>query len=81
LEWKKCNGGGDVPTIFEAPVLQQLFMDAGVEPSQEVVAYCQAGTRASMIYLALRLLGYPRVRLYDGSWAEWSANSDLPIEK
>jgi thiosulfate/3-mercaptopyruvate sulfurtransferase len=81
LEWKQCLGAGDGPTILDVPELQRLFAGAGVEPSQEVVAYCQAGTRASMTYLALRLLGFPRVRLYDGSWAEWSADSGLPVAR
>jgi thiosulfate/3-mercaptopyruvate sulfurtransferase len=72
---------GDALTLSEIPELRHLFNGAGVEPSQEVVAYCQSGTRASLIYFALRLLGYPRVRLYDGSWAEWSAVADSPIEK
>lgn len=81
LEWKRLLNSGDAPTLSEIPELQRLFAGAGVEPSQEVVAYCQSGTRASLIYFALRLLGYPRVRMYDGSWAEWSASSDLPVEK
>jgi thiosulfate/3-mercaptopyruvate sulfurtransferase len=81
LEWKQCLGAGDGPTILDIPELQRLFAAAGVEPSQEVVAYCQSGTRASLVYFALRLMGYPRVRLYDGSWSEWSALPGAPVEK
>lgn len=81
LEWKRLLNPGDAPTLAEIPELKRLFTGAGVEPAQEVVAYCQSGTRASLLYFALRLLGYPRVRMYDGSWAEWSANADTPIEK
>jgi thiosulfate/3-mercaptopyruvate sulfurtransferase len=39
------------------------------------------GMRASVIYFALRLMGYPRVRIYDGSWADWSPNTGLAVEK
>ena len=52
----------------------------GVTPDREVITYCQGGYRAAHSYLALRLLGYPRVRMYLGSWKEWGDREDLPIE-
>ena len=45
-----------------------------------MITYCQGGYRAANSYLALRLLGYPRVRMYIGSWKEWGDREDLPIE-
>ena len=44
----------------------------GIRPDQEIVTYCRSGVRAAHTYLLLRSLGYPRVRLYDGSWLEWA---------
>ena len=44
----------------------------GVHPSDEVVVYCQSGMRAAHTYVVLRHAGFPRVRLYDGSWQEWT---------
>ena len=57
-----------------------MYARAGVTPDKEVVTYCQGGYRAAHSYLALRLLGYPRVRNYIGSWKEWGDRVDLPIE-
>jgi thiosulfate/3-mercaptopyruvate sulfurtransferase len=60
--------------------LKKMYTDAGVTPDREVITYCQGGYRAANSYLALRLLGYPRVRMYIGSWKEWGDREDLPIE-
>jgi thiosulfate/3-mercaptopyruvate sulfurtransferase len=60
--------------------LANLYRDAGVTPDREVITYCGRGYAAACGLLALKLLGYERVRLYDGSWAEWSADPDLPAE-
>jgi thiosulfate/3-mercaptopyruvate sulfurtransferase len=60
--------------------LRHMYVNAGVTPDREVITYCQGGYRAAHTYLALRLLGYPRVRTYLGSWKEWGDREDLPIE-
>ncbi|MFQ5795806.1 MAG: sulfurtransferase [Candidatus Bipolaricaulia bacterium] len=59
--------------------LQIRFEDADVDRNHTVVIYSQTGVEAAVDYLALRLLGYPDVRLYDGSWAEWGNDTQLPI--
>ena len=78
IEWTRNLGpSGDYKPAAE---LKQMYQDAGVTPDREVITYCQGGYRAAHSYLALRLLGYPRVRLYVGSWKEWGDREDLPIE-
>jgi len=81
LEWTRALASGPIKTFLDAPSLEKLFSDVQVSPGQEVVTYCQVGMRAAILYFALRLLGYDQVRLYDGSWEEWSAMADLPVEK
>lgn len=90
----RAKRGGAVPTAVNieytrnltpdgdfkpAAELRQMYELAGVTPDREVITYCQGGYRAAHSYLALRLLGFPRVRNYVGSWKEWGDREDLPI--
>ncbi len=68
---------------FKSPEeLQQIYGNQGVTPDKDVVAYCRIGERSSHTWFVLTyLLGYPKVRNYDGSWTEWGNLVDVPIEK
>jgi thiosulfate/3-mercaptopyruvate sulfurtransferase len=61
------------------PELQALFAQAGVKPGDTVVGYCHIGQQATAVLFAARLLGHP-VLLYDGSFQDWSRNSDNPVD-
>jgi thiosulfate/3-mercaptopyruvate sulfurtransferase len=58
-----------------------LYKQADIRKDHEVITYCQGGYRAAQTYIALKLLGYPRVRNYLGSWFEWGNTLKAPVEK
>ena len=78
VEW--TNNLDENGAFKPAAELRAMYEAAGVTPDREVVTYCQGGYRAAHGYLALRLIGYPRVRNYLGSWKEWGDREHLPVE-
>ncbi len=68
---------------FVAPdEMRRLCEARGVVPEKDVIVYCRLSHRASLVSFALtELLGYPRVRNYDGSWTEWGSVVGVPIER
>ncbi|PLS78310.1 MAG: sulfurtransferase [Chloroflexi bacterium] len=62
--------------------LEQIYGTKGITPDKDVIAYCRIGERSSHTWFVLKyLLGYDKVRNYDGSWTEWGNSVGLPIEK
>jgi thiosulfate/3-mercaptopyruvate sulfurtransferase len=60
--------------------LAQVFSKEQVLPQQHIVAYCNGGVAATSVLFSLAMLGYPSLTNYDGSWNEWGARQDLPVE-
>ena len=69
-------------TFKTADALKQLYQGKGITGKDEVIAYCRIGERSSHTWFVLKyLLGYDRVKNYDGSWTEWGNLVRAPIEK
>jgi thiosulfate/3-mercaptopyruvate sulfurtransferase len=70
-------------TFKTADELKNIYQsEKGIGPDEEVITYCRIGERSSHTWFVLTyLLGYPRVKNYDGSWTEWGNLVAAPIEK
>ena len=77
IEWRRHldkNGA-----FRPADEIRALYESLGVTPDKTVIPYCQGGYRSANTYLVLRMLGYPHVRNYLGSWSEWGNRDDSTI--
>jgi thiosulfate/3-mercaptopyruvate sulfurtransferase len=60
--------------------LGAAYASQGITPDKNIIAYCNSATEASHVHFTLRyLLGYPKVRVYVGSWTEWAELEELPV--
>jgi thiosulfate/3-mercaptopyruvate sulfurtransferase len=80
ITWSKAvNEDG---TFKSADELTKLYGGEGITPDKDVIAYCRIGERSSHSWFVLKeLLGYERVRNYDGSWTEYGSLVGVPVER
>jgi thiosulfate/3-mercaptopyruvate sulfurtransferase len=76
LYWEKLVESRERPVFLPVDELADLFIQAGADPGETVVTYCQVGLRASVTYMIARMLGY-ETRFFDGSWRDWGSR-DYP---
>jgi thiosulfate/3-mercaptopyruvate sulfurtransferase len=62
-----------------AAEIRELYQSRGVTPDKTVIPFCQGGYRSASTFIALKSLGYPRVRNYVSSWGEWGNRDDTKI--
>jgi len=73
-EWKDSLETTDQDGVLRFksyPNLKQDFEALGIDPAKTIIPYCQTNQRGAHTYFTLRLMGYPHISPYEGSWDEW----------
>jgi thiosulfate/3-mercaptopyruvate sulfurtransferase len=78
--WMQGQASKDDMSLLGEAQLRKLYEAAGVTPDRPVVTYCNTGMQASQSYFTLKYLGYD-VRMYDGSFSEWSGAQGTQVQK
>lgn len=81
LEWYELMDTSKPIAAFKsAKQVRALAAERGLMPDDEIIIYCFKGARAANSYVAMKLAGFNKLRIYLGSWNEWSRDERLPIE-
>lgn len=81
LDWVEMRDPEANDRLRPAGELMAMLQRLGATPDKEVVTHCQTHHRSALTWVALRALGYERVRGYDGSWSEWGNRAEVPVER
>ena len=79
INWISNLKGDDSKTFALEGQLVELYDSQKISKDKIIVTHCQTGVRGAHTYFVLKLLGYPKVRVYDGSWAEWGNDREAPV--
>jgi thiosulfate/3-mercaptopyruvate sulfurtransferase len=80
LEWYSFMNRAAIPAFRPAHEIRALCASRQIYPDSDIIIFCFKGSRAANTYVALKLAGFTRLRLYFASWNEWSRDPSLPIE-
>jgi thiosulfate/3-mercaptopyruvate sulfurtransferase len=78
--WETTLEGEEVKVWKKKEELEKFFAESGITREKEIIVHCRTGRESSHLYFTLKyVLGFPNVRLYRGSWVEWSADMAMPV--
>lgn len=81
VPWKSLVEENNSHKFKPVDAMRKVFADKGIRETDDIIVYCGTSREASLEYMVLKhILRFPKVRLYEGSWAEYSNHKDLPVE-
>lgn len=80
IDWLELIDRSNATRLVDLEQLQARLNDLGLSADKDIVTHCQSHHRSSLTWLAMRILGYPSVKGYHGSWGEWGNRDDTPVE-
>jgi len=80
IEWYSFMSRDAIPAFRPAHEIRALCASQQIFPDSDIIIFCFKGSRAANTYVALKLAGFSRLRVYFASWNEWARDPDLPIE-
>lgn len=80
IPWTSFTDPQNLHKFKSADEIKQILADKKITPADDIIVTCSTGQEATLQYVVLKyLLGYPKVRVYEGSWTEYSTQSDVPV--
>ena len=80
IDWLELIDRNRHTRLVDLKLLQQRLDQSGLSKDKTIITHCQTHHRSGLTYLAMKILGYPNIKAYHGSWSEWGNRQDTPIE-
>jgi thiosulfate/3-mercaptopyruvate sulfurtransferase len=80
IDWLELIDRNNDTRLVDLARLQERLDSLGLSADRDIITHCQSHHRSSLTWLVMKILGYPSVKGYHGSWGEWGNREDTPVE-